>query len=115
MARHALHAGLALGLLGCSQPPELKAPENPAALSVSAAAQSKFVAVNGARLHYVDWGGSGAPLILLAGPGNTAWIWSDFAPPLARDFRVLAPTRRGQGESEQTASGYALDRLVDDI
>jgi pimeloyl-ACP methyl ester carboxylesterase len=115
MARHALHAGLALCLLGCSQLPELREQQQPAAVSVSAAAQSRFVVVNGARLQYVDWGGNGAPLILLAGLGNTAWIWSDFAPPLAGDFRVLALTRRGHGDSQQTASGYGLDTLVGDI
>jgi pimeloyl-ACP methyl ester carboxylesterase len=115
MARHALRAGLALCLLGCSRLPELKEQPAPAAVSVSAAAKCGFVVVNGARLHYVDWGGNGAPVILLAGLGNTAWIWSDFAPPLASDFRVLALTRRGYGESQQSASGYGLDTLVDDI
>ena len=115
MARHALRAGLALGLLGCSRLPELKEQPAPPAVLVSAAARSGFAVVNGARLHYVDWGGSGAPVILLAGLGNTAWIWSDFAPPLASDFRVLALTRRGHGESQLTPSGYGLDTLVDDI
>jgi pimeloyl-ACP methyl ester carboxylesterase len=115
MTRRALHAGLALCTLGCGRLPELKEQPRPAAVSVSAAAQSRFVVVNGARLHYVDWGGNGAPVILLAGLGSTAWVWSDFAPRLAGDFHVLALTRRAHGESQQTPAGYGLDTLVDDV
>jgi pimeloyl-ACP methyl ester carboxylesterase len=80
-----------------------------------AAVQDSFVRVNGVRLHYRDWGGSGDPVILLAGLGNTARIYDGFAPELARDFRVLAPTRRGHGRSEMPESGYGLDTLVADL
>lgn len=80
-----------------------------------AAVQDTFVAVNGVRLHYRDWGGSGEPVILLAGLGNTARIYDSFAPALARDFRVLAMTRRGHGRSEMPEGGYALDTLVADL
>lgn len=80
-----------------------------------AAVQDSFVRVNGVRLHYRDWGGSGDPVILLAGLGNTARIYDGFAPELARDFRVLAVTRRGHGRSEMPESGYALDTLVADL
>ena len=58
-----------------------------------------FVVTNGARLHYLDFGGRGEPVVLLAGMGNTAWIWSDFGTRLAREgFRVVALTRRAHGE-----------------
>lgn len=80
-----------------------------------AAVQDSFVRVNGVRLHYRDWGGRGEPVILLAGLGNTARIYDDMAPELARDFRVLAMTRRGHGRSEVPESGYALDTLVADL
>src|SRR4051812_18700968 len=32
------------------------------------------------RLHYIDYGGSGQPLVLLAGLGNTAHVFETFAP-----------------------------------
>lgn len=80
-----------------------------------AAVQDSFVRVNGVRLHYRDWGGSGEAVILLAGLGNTARIYDSFAPELARDFRVLAVTRRGHGRSEIPESGYGLDTLVADL
>jgi pimeloyl-ACP methyl ester carboxylesterase len=70
---------------------------------------------NGVRLHYLDFGGRGEPVILLAGPGNTAWIYHDFGLDLARDFRVLAVTRRGHGESDMPDTGYDQATLVEDL
>ena len=46
--------------------------------------QVRFVTVeNGVRLEVLDWGGSGRPLVLLAGSGNTAHIFDDFAEKLS--------------------------------
>lgn len=69
----------------------------------------------GVRLHFLDFGGRGDPVILLAGLGNTAWIYEHFGAALARHHRVLALTRRGHGASDQPASGYDLDTLTEDI
>jgi non-heme chloroperoxidase len=76
---------------------------------------SKFATVNGARLEYLDWGGSGPPLVFLAGLGSTAHIFEDLAPEFRSNHRCLALTRRGFGRSEQTAGGYELDSLAHDI
>ena len=76
---------------------------------------SKFATVNGARLEYLDWGGSGTPLLFLAGLGGTAHIFEDLAPEFQSNHRCLALTRRGFGRSEQTAAGYELDSLAHDI
>ena len=77
---------------------------------------SKFaVVVPGTRLHFIDFGGQGDTVILLAGPGNTAWIWAEFGKDLAKDFRVLALTRRGHGESDMPATGYDQATLIEDI
>jgi pimeloyl-ACP methyl ester carboxylesterase len=55
-------------------------------------------------------------VVLLAGLGNTAWIWSEFGPRLAREgFRVVALTRRAHGESEAPASGYDTGTLAADV
>ena len=96
-------------------PPELPAVQSPLAPDLPGVRRS-FVTVNGARLQYLDFGGSGEPGVLLAGLGNTAWIWSDFGPRLAREgFRVVALTRRAHGESQAPASGYGLDTLAADV
>lgn len=75
-----------------------------------------FITVQrGIRLHYLDFGGSGPPLLLLPGIGNTAHAYDDFAPRLTDRYRVYAITRRGFGESSHPSRGYDLARLVEDI
>jgi pimeloyl-ACP methyl ester carboxylesterase len=75
----------------------------------------RFVTVNGARLEYLDWGGDGPTLLFLAGLGGTAHIYIDLAPELASSYHCIGLTRRGFGQSEQTAGAYELDELVEDI
>jgi non-heme chloroperoxidase len=67
------------------------------------------------RLEVLDWGGSGRPVVLLAGLGNTAHVFDDFAPRLARNYRVYGVTRRGYGASSVPDEGYGTDRLADDV
>lgn len=74
-----------------------------------------FFDSDGIRLHYIDFGGTGRPLVLLAGLGGTAQLSRGLAPRLAERFRVVALTRRGHGRSERPETGYELDTLVDDI
>ena len=73
------------------------------------------VAEENVRLEVLDWGGSGRPLVLLAGLGNTAHIFDDLAPKLAVDYHLSAITRRGYGASSVPDSGYGADRLGDDV
>ena len=68
-----------------------------------------------ARLEVLDWGGSGRPVVLLAGSGNTAHVFDDFAPKLSAFCHVYGITRRGYGRSSQPASGYDDQRLADDV
>ena len=67
------------------------------------------------RLEVLDFGGSGLPLVLLAGLGNTGHIFDKIAPKLVDQFHVYAITRRGHGASSTPASGYGVDRLADDV
>ncbi len=67
------------------------------------------------QIHYLDYGGLGAPVVFLAGLGNTAHAFDDFAPRLTDKFHVVALTRRGFGESSHPSSGYDTPRLVEDI
>jgi non-heme chloroperoxidase len=77
---------------------------------------TRFVTVEkGVRLEVLDWGGSGRPLVLLAGGGDTAHVFDDFAPKLTPSFHVYCITRRGFGESGFSPDGYGADRLGDDV
>lgn len=77
---------------------------------------ANFIQVQrGVKLHYLDFGGDGPPLVFLAGLGNTAHAWDDFAPAFTDRFHVIAITRRGFGESDHPSTGYDTPRLVADI
>src|SRR2546425_9103885 len=77
--------------------------------------KTRFITVNGVRLHYLDWGGKGETMLFLHGFGGTPHIFYDLAPKFTNQFRVLGLTRRGHGESEKPDSGYDTRTLVGDI
>jgi alpha-beta hydrolase superfamily lysophospholipase len=63
----------------------------------------RFISVgDGVQLEVLDWDGSGGAVVLLAGGGDTAHVFDDFAPKLTTHNHVYGITRRGFG-----ASGYA--------
>jgi len=66
-------------------------------------------------LEVLDWGGTGEPVVFLAGLGNSGHVFDDFAPQFTDRFHVLAITRRGYGASSQPASDYGSARLAADI
>ena len=74
-----------------------------------------FASVNGIRLHYVDWGGSGPALLFLTGLGDSAHAFDSLAPLFTDRFHVLGLTRRGQAESDKPPSGYDPRSLAEDI
>lgn len=77
---------------------------------------ARFVTVEkNVRLEVLDWGGSGRPIILLAGGGNTAHVFDDFAPRLSTHYHVYGITRRGFGASGYSATDHPADRLGDDV
>jgi pimeloyl-ACP methyl ester carboxylesterase len=70
------------------------------------------------KLEVLDWGGSGRPLIFLAGMGNDAHVYDRFAPKLTGKYHVYGISRRGFGASSKPvpANGnYMADRLGDDV
>lgn len=76
----------------------------------------QFVTVQtGVRVEVLDWGGSGRPVVLLPGLGNSAHVFDDFAQHLAEFCHVYGITRRGYGASDQPDSGYDEQRLADDV
>lgn len=76
----------------------------------------RFITVkDDVRLEVLDWGGSGRPVVLLPGGGNTAHVFDDFAPKLAEHYRVYGITRRGCGASGFAESANPVDRLRDDL
>jgi non-heme chloroperoxidase len=66
-------------------------------------------------LEVLDWGGSGRPMVLLTGSGNTAHVFDDFARKLTAIAHVYGITRRGFGASSHPEFGYSDQRLADDV
>ncbi len=69
----------------------------------------------GATLEVLDWGGQGEPLLFLAGLGNTAHVYDNFAHHFTKDYKVYGLTRRGYGASSQPKYGYDIPTLARDI
>jgi non-heme chloroperoxidase len=75
----------------------------------------QFVTVeDGVQLEVLDWGGSGRPVVLLAGLGFTAHVFDGFAEKLAESCYVYGVTRRGYGASNRPESGYTEERRAED-
>lgn len=79
----------------------------------------QFVTVdNDVKLEVLDWGGTGRPMVFLAGLGNDAHVFDSFAPKFTSHFHVYGITRRGFGASSKPApddGNYSADRLGDDV
>ena len=71
--------------------------------------------LNGVRIAYESAGG-GFPLLALHGFPRTRRTWEKVAPALAGRFTVVAPDRRGYGDSERIpdSAAYSLDAMTAD-
>ena len=76
-----------------------------------------FVEVEeGVKLAVLNWGGSGAVMVLLTGSGDNAHVFDDFAFQFTDFFHVIGITRRGWLPSSQPENGYDVEtRAADDI
>jgi non-heme chloroperoxidase len=78
--------------------------------------QVRYVAVTqSVKLEILDWGGSGPPLIFLAGGGHSSHVYDQFATRFTNRFHVLGITRRGSGTSSHPKAGYDTTTRVRDI
>lgn len=80
---------------------------------------SKFYQSQGLNLHYLDWGNSNAPtLILIHGMHDHARSWDWVARAMCSKWHVIAVDLRGHGDSDWSPDGayhnpYLLHDLVD--
>lgn len=78
---------------------------------------SNFYISQRLRLHYVDWGNPGKPLLLLVHGGRDhARNWDWVARALRSDWHIVAPDLRGHGDSAWAVGGmYSMPEFVLDI
>ncbi|MBI3964689.1 MAG: alpha/beta hydrolase [Chloroflexi bacterium] len=63
--------------------------------------EDRYVEVGGLRLHYLDYGTAGKPLILCVHGGAAQGHWFDFfAPDFRSDYHVIALDLPGHGDSD---------------
>jgi non-heme chloroperoxidase len=75
----------------------------------------QFTVKEGIRLA-ADSVGTGSPVVLLHGGGQTRGAWHRTARALAdRGYRAIAVDLRGHGESDWSKVGYDLDLFVEDL
>jgi pimeloyl-ACP methyl ester carboxylesterase len=72
--------------------------------------------VNGVRLHTLDWGGAGEPIVLLHATGFLGRIYAPIARALTRIGHVYSYDQRGHGDSGPAPDGqYDWQRTMDDL
>ena len=78
--------------------------------------ESHHIVIHGMRFHYLDWGGSGTPILFLHGGGINAHTWDCVALMLRDRFRCVALDQRGHGDSEWSpVVDYRIASHVGDI
>ena len=75
---------------------------------------SHAVAIGDLTMHYLDWGGGGAPMLALHGLASSGHWYRRVAPYLTGEFRIVAPDQRGHGATTQAPSGYDWQTLAED-
>ena len=95
--------------VGCSNGP------GQTALTDRAEHESRFVEANGIRIHVLDWGGTGDNLLLIGGSDGSPHHFDDLAARLSDQFRVMAPARRGHGQSDAPSELFDVDGLAENL
>jgi pimeloyl-ACP methyl ester carboxylesterase len=78
--------------------------------------KSSFLEVNGVQLHVLDWGGDGAPIVILHATGFLGRIYRPIAERLGAIGHVYSFDQRGHGDSSLSPDGeYNWQRTMDDL
>ena len=77
---------------------------------------SSFVDVDGVRLHTLDWGGEGAPIVILHATGFLGRIYRPLAERLRAIGHVYSYDQRGHGDSSAAPDGqYGWEWTMRDL
>jgi pimeloyl-ACP methyl ester carboxylesterase len=82
------------------------------------AGQSKFTTLDGARIHYVNYGKGDDAVVLIHGWTMNVDNWRDQIPDFAKRYRVIAIDLPGHGRSDKPKVAYSMDyfaRAVDAV
>jgi pimeloyl-ACP methyl ester carboxylesterase len=74
-----------------------------------------FVSGSGVKIHYLEWKNEGPVLVMIAGLGDTPYLFEELADELSSHFHIIAPTRRGHGQSINRLTSFNNENLRADI
>ncbi len=77
--------------------------------------RSGFVDADGLRLHHLEYGESGPPIVIVPGITSPAATWEFISVPLSREHRVIALDIRGRGMSDKPSEGFSLIDYAGDV
>jgi len=79
----------------------------PVKISAAFPFQSKYITVNGSRMHYVDEG-KGDPVIFIHGNPTSSYLWRNIIPYVTDQHRVIAIDLIGMGQSAKPDINYTF-------
>lgn len=90
-----------------AQPESQPDPTMTEAISPEFPYESRYVEVQGSRMHYVE-AGEGAPIVLLHGNPTSGYLWRNVIPHLSGHGRCIAPDLIGFGKSDKPGLDYRI-------
>lgn len=70
--------------------------------------ESKYLEVNGSKMHYIDEG-KGDPILFLHGQPTSNYLWRNIIPHLSKQGRCIAPDLIGMGKSDKPDIPYKFE------
>jgi len=74
--------------------------------------ESKFVEINGHKMHYIEEG-QGDPILFLHGNPTSNYLWRNVIPHLSSKGRCIAPDLIGMGKSDKPKIKYTFEDHYD--
>jgi haloalkane dehalogenase len=78
---------------------------DPAVISAAFPYESRYIEVQGSRMHYIDEG-EGAPVLFIHGNPTSSYLWRNIIPYLSDDYRAIAVDLIGMGKSDKPDITY---------
>ena len=91
--------------------PSARPKVNAAKDSKNPAAESRFTTLDGARIHYVNYGKGSEALVLIHGWTMNLDSWRDQVSDFAKRNRVIVIELPGHGQSDKPQITYSMDLL----
>jgi pimeloyl-ACP methyl ester carboxylesterase len=98
--------------------PSARPDTNPDRDEKNATAESRFTTLDGARIHYVNYGKGSEALVLIHGWTCNIDNWRDQFPDFKKRYHVIAIDLPGHGQSDKPQVTYSMDlfaRAVDTV